>query len=226
MMPASPRSHLILRQARFALGSPKAFFHPMFRIEHASKFPQRRLERRVRQSVIVFHDFATLPFAEDHQRFFGTVATPSLRLHANLDRFNGQGAFFARPNLDARPLLRRFHPAVRTLKRNFRRRSRTAVGRRNSVQIAHQRVGRNGQQIPLVHGAQFVAKAAVSAHFVVAGHPGVRQRLAMLPNHLQGKLMPCAKLDFPGIPACRQRRLSFVHSLGKYNLASTNACSS
>ncbi len=153
MIPASPRSHLILRQARFALGSPKAFFHPMFRIEHASKFPQRRLERRVRQSVIVFHDFATLPFAEDHQRFFGTVATSALRLHANLRRFNGQGAFFARPNLDARPLLRRFHPAVRTLKRNFRRRSRTAVGRRNSVQIAHQRVGRNGQQIPLVQVA-------------------------------------------------------------------------
>ena len=79
MMPAPPRPHLILCQARFALGSPKAFFHSMLRTEHPRELSQRRLERSVRQGVVVLHRLSALPFAEDHQRFFGAVATPSLR---------------------------------------------------------------------------------------------------------------------------------------------------
>src|SRR5664279_4655585 len=104
MMPAPPRSHLILRQARFALGTPKTFFHPMLRTEHPSDLPQRRLERRVRQGVVMFHRLPALPFAENHQRFLGAVATPTLRLHANLHRLDDQRSLLSRPNLDASPI--------------------------------------------------------------------------------------------------------------------------
>ncbi len=93
----------------------------MLRTEHPSELPQRRLERRVRQGVIVFHRLRALPLAEDHQRFFGAVATPALGLHANLHRLDHQRPLLARPNLDPRPVLRRLHPAVRTLERDFRR---------------------------------------------------------------------------------------------------------
>ena len=226
MMPAQPRPNLILRQARLALGAPKTFFHAMLRTKHSCELPQRHLKRRVRQGVVVFHRLPALPFAEDQQCFLGAVATPALCLHPNLHRLDDQWSLFAQPNLDASPIPHRLHPTVRALEGNFRRRSRTAVRRRNSVQIANQRVGRNGQQIPLVHGVQFIAKTTASAHFIVPGHPGVRQGGAMPANHFQGELVSRAKLDFLGDSRRRQRFLSFVHSLGKYNLASTNACSS
>src|ERR1039458_6342447 len=55
MMPANPIANLILGEARIALGPPKAFFNPMLRLCNAGELAKRRLERSVRQVVIVFH---------------------------------------------------------------------------------------------------------------------------------------------------------------------------
>src|SRR5208283_479553 len=81
MVPTLPGADVVLRQARLAFGPPQAFLHPMLRIHHPRELPQRRVERRVREGVVVFHDLAALSLAEDHQHFLGPVARPAFRLH-------------------------------------------------------------------------------------------------------------------------------------------------
>src|SRR5262249_41933419 len=54
MMPATPRAHLIVRQACFALGTLQALLDTMLRIEDTSKLRQRRLRARARERIIVF----------------------------------------------------------------------------------------------------------------------------------------------------------------------------
>jgi hypothetical protein len=70
--------------------------------------------------------------------------------------------------------------------------------RRSRAQIPDQGVRRNGQQILLPKLLQIPAKEAVSAHFVVSRNPGVRQRLALFPEHLQRLLVARLELDLLG----------------------------
>ena len=212
MMPATPRSHLILRQARFPLGSSKTLFHPNLR--QARGRTPAVASRTVRSTS---HNRAS--------RLFGLVvrekSPTSLRdpcdAHASFARepskLRWPGPLLARPNLDATPLLRGFHPFVLALKRNFRRRTRTAVRRRNSVQIADT-IRRNSQKILLVHGRNSSRKPLfrpISSSPVtqVCGNIARWLRIISIASSCRVR-----NLISRGIPACRQRRLSFVHSLG------------
>src|SRR5262249_32527998 len=61
------------------------------------------------------------------------------------------------------------------------------VGR---LEVAHLRVRRHRQQIPLPTRAQFLAKPGAAAHLIIAADPGMRQELSVLVEHLQGQFVP------------------------------------
>ena len=63
VMPTFPRPHLVVGQARFALGPLQAFFDPVLRLEHPGELRQRGVERRLRQQVVVLPRAVPLPFA-------------------------------------------------------------------------------------------------------------------------------------------------------------------
>src|SRR5438132_10621081 len=74
MMPAAPRSNLVVRQACFALGTLQALLDAMLRIEDTGKVRQRRRRARARESIIVFERPVRLPLAEYHQHLFRSGA--------------------------------------------------------------------------------------------------------------------------------------------------------
>ena len=68
-----------------------------------------------------------------------------------------------------------------------------ALGRRG-VEVADQRVRGHGQQVFFASLPQFFAEFSRPAHLVVTRNPRVRQRRAVLVEHLQNQLVPCAVL--------------------------------
>src|SRR5215467_4900007 len=53
MVPATPPSNLVMRQARFSLGTLQALLDAMLRVEDAGKLRQRRLRVRAREGIIM-----------------------------------------------------------------------------------------------------------------------------------------------------------------------------
>src|SRR5581483_6133335 len=104
MMPAAPRSNLVVRQARFALGTLQALLDAMLRIEDTGKLRQRRLRAGARKSIIVFERTVRLLLAEHHQDLFRSrAASIGLRRHAPLQGFDDQRPFLPRAYLDRGP---------------------------------------------------------------------------------------------------------------------------
>src|SRR3989304_9186467 len=75
-VPTHPVANLILGKAGLAFGPPQALLDPMLRLGDAGKLRQRRFGRGVRQMIIMLDRSVVLPFPRNHERFFGTVATP------------------------------------------------------------------------------------------------------------------------------------------------------
>src|SRR5438270_3317430 len=104
MMPASPRSNLVVRQACFSLGTLQALLDAMLRIEDTGKLRQRRLRARAREGIIVFERTVRLLLAEHHQDLFRSrAASIGLRRHAPLHGFDDQRPFLTRSDLDRGP---------------------------------------------------------------------------------------------------------------------------
>src|SRR5262245_40269197 len=69
MVPASPGSHLVVRQARLSFGTLEAVLDAMLRLEDAGEFGQRGVPSRVRQTVVMLERAVRLPLAEHDQDF-------------------------------------------------------------------------------------------------------------------------------------------------------------
>src|SRR5437016_5956721 len=67
MMPATPRSNLVMRQARLSLGAFQALLDAMLRVDDTGELRQRRLRARRREGIIVFERTVRLLLAEHHQ---------------------------------------------------------------------------------------------------------------------------------------------------------------
>src|SRR5207245_6666201 len=139
MMPASPRSNLVVRQACFSLGTLQALLDAMLPIEDTGKLRQRRLCARARESIIVFERPVRLPLAEYHQDLFRSgAASIGLRRYAPLHGFDDQRPFLARSYLDRGPGTRglRRGPAVHAHERNLRMGPTPAIRRRLRFDLA------------------------------------------------------------------------------------------
>ena len=107
MMPPLPGADLVVGQTRFAFGPLQALFDPVLRFEHPREFGPGRVERRVRQQVIMFPTAVTLSLAEHHQEFrclrrlaFGT------RLHQRARGLHYHRPFRAVTHVDGLPSVR------------------------------------------------------------------------------------------------------------------------
>src|SRR5438132_12407106 len=132
MMPAAPRSNLVVRQACFALGTLQALLDAMLRIEDTGKVRQRRFRARAREGIIVFERPIRLLLAEHHQDLFRSrAASIGLRRHAPLHGFDHQRSFLTRSYLDRGPGTRglRRGPAFHAHERHLRAWPTTAIRR-------------------------------------------------------------------------------------------------
>src|SRR5438445_12226099 len=101
MMPATPRSNLIERQACLSLGPLQTLLAAMLRIEDTGKLRQQCLRARAREGIIVFERPIRLLLAEHHQDLFRSrAASIGLRRHAPLHGFDDQRSFLTRSYLD------------------------------------------------------------------------------------------------------------------------------
>jgi len=199
MMPASPIPHFVVGQPRLALAPPNAFLDSMLRLRHAGQLFQWRRRIRIRQIVVVLH-LAIFPHrTRDHQEFLRRVPAAALGPghHRGLGDLHDQRSFLAVTHLHFGPCLFRqgSGPAIHTLEGRLRARPSPAVCRRRPRQVADVGVRRHGQKIRLSRGAQLPAKPRRTAHFVVAGDPRVRQKIALLGEHLQRQLVSRAKAN-------------------------------
>ena len=178
MVPTLPRSHLVVGQPCFALGTLQAFFDAMLRLEHAGEFRHGSGQCRVGEQVIVFPGSVRLPLAEHHQQFRHVRHSAfHARLHQRPSNLHHHRPSLAIADLDGLPRRCRqgSAPAVHTSEGHSPPPTVTFVRRLGYGQVTHQRVRRHGQQIALVARPQFLAKPRTTAQFVVAGNPGVRQ---------------------------------------------------
>lgn len=188
VMPAQPRANFVVRQARLALASLDRPLDAMGRERDAGELFDRRLAGGVREVEVVLGRPFVVERANDHEDFFVLHDPPvDLGSDATDRNLDGERIFVSVANVDPRPGLgaQLVAPAVDTLEGLFRMDAATAVGGRRHVEIADQRFGRNGQQVALASRVQISAKRGGAPHFVVPGHPRVRQQGALFGEHLE-----------------------------------------
>jgi len=203
MMPTLPRSHLVVGQTRLPLGAPQAILDSVFGLEHPGVGGQLGRQRRVGEQIVVLPTAVPLTLAEHHQRL-GRGRRPTLgsRLHQTPDGLNRQRSFLPVADLYCLPgvLGQGGAPTIHAREGRLRPSAAARVGRLRRRQIAHRCVRRHGQQIALAARPQFFAEPRATAHFVVAGHPSVRQRRPAFVQHFQGQLVPRAEANPLGNP--------------------------
>jgi hypothetical protein len=192
-MPTAPGPHFIVRQPRLAFGPLQALLHPMPGLEHPRELRQRQIEHRIAQQVVVFPRPVALLLPEDHQHLHG-IRHPAFAtcLRQRPDALHHHRTFLPRTDLDRLP--RRFgHGSTPVIDSHEGRPWPTAATGRlwvGRLEVAHLRVRRHRQQIPLPARTQFLAKPGATAHFIIATDPGMRQELSVFVEHLQGQLVP------------------------------------
>src|SRR5271165_5584534 len=198
MMPGDPVSHLIVRQPGFPLGPLEALLDAMCRLRDAGQFFQRRIGVRTRQVIIKLESMIRLTLPGQEQQLLGAGPLP---LRPSLDpafyRFDHQRSFLSVTHLDPGPsILRQGRaPSVHTNERRLRPWPTSAVRRRWHFDVANCCVRGDRKQIAFAQSTQLQAKTAGPAHFVVAGDPGMWQRLTIPRQHLERQLVPGLKRD-------------------------------
>src|SRR5271165_227138 len=208
-MPGHPVSHLIVPQAGLPLGPLKALLDAMCRLGNARQFFQRDVWACIRQVIIKFEAIIRLTLPRYEQQLLGASSSSlSPSLYPTFHRVDHQRSFLPVTHLDLSPGVRRQGraPFIQTHEWRLPPWPTSGVLRRCCLDVANQCVRGDCEQIALAKSTQFQAKTAGPAHLVVAGNPGVWQRLTTLREHLQCQLVPGLKLDglgYSGLLATR-----------------------
>ena len=202
-VPGDPVPHLIIPQARLALGALETVLDPMRRLGHTRQLLQRHTRIGVGKIRVMFERPVrwTLP-REEQDLLRARPAGRRPRLHPALHHVHRQGALLAVADLEGRPhvLRQRRTPAIQAHERGLGMPPASRVFRRGRLAVADQRVRGDRSQVPLAAAAQGRAKARGTAPLVVARHPGVRQERTVFVQHLPGQFVAGAERGRLGDP--------------------------
>ena len=217
MMPGDPVSHLIVRQPGFPLGPLEALLDAMSCLRDAGQFFQRHIGVRIRQVIIKLESMIRLTLPGQEQQLLGAgplPLRPSLDPAFTASITNGPFSPSRTSILVQASSGRAAHHRSTRTNADFGRGPRPQYAGGGASMSRTVVFGGPQKQIAFAQSTQFQAKTAGSAHFVVAGDPGVWQRLAIPRQHLQCQLVPGLKRDL-GTPASLRRARSLAQSSGR-----------